>query len=93
MCIDLAEISRFDELHGLILEIILEEKRARENRSIGFFREVEEVREEARDVRDRSMAENEIWNGVSLKRRERRGGKVRYSRFVARTRTDGRPRT
>lgn len=53
---------------------------------------VEEVREEARDVRDRSMAENEIWNGV-LKRGERRGGEVRYSRFVARTRTDGRPRT
>lgn len=54
---------------------------------------VEEVREEARDVRDRSMAENEIWNGVSLKRGERRGEEVRYSRFVARTRTDGRPRT
>ena len=54
---------------------------------------VGEVREEARDVRDRSMAENEIWNGVSLKRGERRGGEVRYSRFVARTRTDGRPRT
>lgn len=26
--------------------------------------------------RDRSMAENEIWNGVSLKRGERRGGKI-----------------